>query len=114
MRVRKTNTSFPMRVPRLLGLLAVFSAFASAQHATGQLSIHYLNVGQADAIYVECPEPEHHNMLIDTGDVTAMRYPGSPKLFQDQLKALMGTRQRIDVVISSHPHSDHAGSLAWV
>ena len=26
----------------------------------------------------------------------------------------MGTRDQIDVVVSSHPHSDHAGSLLWV
>jgi competence protein ComEC len=95
-------------------VLALLLVSASAQHTTGRLSIHYLNVGQADAIYIECPETEHHNMLIDSGDVTAMRYPGSPKLFQDQLKALMGTRKHIDVVVSSHPHSDHAGSLLWV
>ena len=56
-----------------------------------------LNVGQGDAIYIECPEPAHHNMLIDSGDVTAMRYPGSPKLFQEQLAELMGTRKRIHV-----------------
>jgi competence protein ComEC len=85
-----------------------------AQQATGTLKIRVLNVGQGDAIYIECPEPAHHNMLIDSGDVTAMRYPGSPKLFQEQLAELMGTRKRIDVVISSHPHSDHAGSLLWV
>jgi competence protein ComEC len=85
-----------------------------AQQATGILKIHVLNVGQGDAIYIECPEPAHHNMLIDSGDVTAMRYPGSPKLFQEQLAELLGTRKRIDVVVSSHPHSDHAGSLFWV
>src|SRR3979409_537901 len=83
-----------------------------AQQATGTLKIHILNVGQGDAIYIECPERARHNMLIDTGDVTAMRYPGSPKLFQEQLAELLGNRKRIDVVVSSHPHSDHAGSLA--
>ena len=99
---------------RLVVLLALLPLLALAQHATGRLSVHYLNVGQADAIYIECPEAEHHNMLIDSGDLTAMRYPGSPKLFQDQLKALMGSRKHLDVVVSTHPHSDHTGSLLWV
>src|SRR5450756_1208823 len=71
-----------------------------AQQATGTLKIRVLNVGQGDAIYIECPEPAHHNMLIDSGDVTAMRYPGSPKLFQEQRAELMGARKRIDVVVS--------------
>jgi beta-lactamase superfamily II metal-dependent hydrolase len=78
------------------------------------LRVHILDVGQADAIYLECPDPGHHNMLIDSGDVIAMRYPGSPKLFQEAFAELMGDRKQIDVVISSHPHSDHAGSLAWI
>jgi hypothetical protein len=47
--VRKTNISVSIRVRRPLSLLAVFSVFASAQHATGQLSIHYPNVGQTAA-----------------------------------------------------------------
>jgi hypothetical protein len=59
--------------------------------AGGLLQVHILDVGQADAIYLECPDPAHHNMLIDSGDVTAMRYPGSPKLFQEAFAALMGT-----------------------
>jgi len=78
------------------------------------LQVHILNVGQADAIYLECPDSDHHNMLIDSGDVSAMRYPGSPKLFQEAIAEVMGGRKRIDVVISSHPHSDHAGSLSWI
>jgi len=104
------------RTNRLFGYLSLLllRVMLIAQQATGTLKIHVLNVGQGDAIYIECPEPAHHNMLIDSGDVTAMRYPGSPKLFQEQLAELMGTRKRIDVVVSSHPHSDHAGSLFWV
>jgi competence protein ComEC len=78
------------------------------------LKVHILNVGQADAIYLECPDATQHNMLIDSGDVTAMRYPDSPKLFQEAFVELMGNKKDIDVVISSHPHSDHAGSLLWV
>src|SRR5258706_2661428 len=92
-------------------VLCLLPALLLEHQATGTLKIHILNVGQGDAIYIECPEKARHNMLIDTGDVTAMRYPGSPKLFQEQLAELLGSRKRIDVVVSSHPHSDHAGSL---
>jgi competence protein ComEC len=102
------------RIYRYALTLFLLPVFLIAQQATGTLKIRIFNVGQGDAIYIECPEPAHHNMLIDSGDVTAMRYPGSPKLFQEQLAELLGNRKRIDVVISSHPHSDHAGSLLWV
>lgn len=94
--------------------VASFSVQLGSQPPAATFKVHFLNVGQGDAIYIECPEPQHHVMLIDSGDVTAMRYPGSPKLFRDQLQELMGDRKRIDVVVSSHPHSDHAGSLLWV
>src|SRR5436190_431311 len=84
---------------------------AVCQPVSGKLKLHFLSVGQADAIYIECPT--NHNLLIDSGDVTAMRYPGSPGLFRDQLTQLLPPGKRIDVVVSSHPHSDHAGSLLW-
>jgi competence protein ComEC len=99
-----------------LPLLPLVSLLPVGQpNAPGRLlQVRIFDVGQADAIYLECPDPAHHNMLIDSGDVTAMRYPGSPKLFQEAFAALMGDRKQIDVVVSSHPHSDHAGSLSWV
>jgi hypothetical protein len=75
----KMQLSFHRRLSRgfAAAIVALFLLCvpASAQHATGQLSMHYMNVGQADAIYIECPEPEHHNMLIDSGDATVMRVP---------------------------------------
>jgi beta-lactamase superfamily II metal-dependent hydrolase len=96
-----------------LATLAVAVA-AQPEQASGTLKVHVLNVGQGDAIYIECPEAARHNMLIDTGDLNEMRYPGSPKLFQDELMRLLGDNKHIDVVVASHAHSDHAGSLLWV
>jgi competence protein ComEC len=106
--------SLPSPLRRSIYALVFLPALLLAQQATGTLKIHVLNVGQADAIYIECPEPAHHNMLIDSGEVSAMRYPGSPVLFRDQLTELLGDKKRIDVVVSTHPHSDHAGSFLWV
>jgi competence protein ComEC len=91
-------------------LVALYSGVADAAPVSGDLKIFVLNVGQGDAILVVCPHGTHQ-LLIDTG---AKKYPGSREAFQQQLQALMGTDSKIEVVVSTHPHEDHIGSLAWV
>ncbi len=70
--------------------------------ASAQLSVHFINVGQGDAIYVELPNG--HNALIDGGP--------SGKPVYDFLKAKGVTT--IDHVILTHPHSDHFMGLKTV
>jgi competence protein ComEC len=65
------------------------------------LSIHFLNVGQADCILVKAPNGQ--TMLIDGGDekdgeeiISYLKREGITKL---------------DIVVATHPHHDHIGSL---
>jgi len=78
---------------------------------TGQLHVYYLDVGQADAIYITCPTGEH-SMLIDAADT---RYPRSSENFKKELQKLTnGLKKKIDVVVASHNHADHIGNMKWV
>ncbi len=94
----------------MLALACLQSTASAAATVSGDLKIFMLNVGQGDAIVIVCPHGTHQ-MLIDTG---AASYPGSKDAFRQQLQALMGADHKIEVVIATHPHEDHIGSLEWV
>ncbi len=66
---------------------------------TGKLVIHYLDVGQGDSEFLQLPEGE--NILIDAGD------HGAPTV---KLLKQFGIRT-LDLVIATHPHSDHIGEM---
>lgn len=74
------------------------------------LQIRIIDVGQGDAIYIRCPDGQHQ-MLIDAGD---NRYPNSSLAFQAALIQFQAKDDPIEVVVSSHPHADHLGSMEWV
>jgi len=68
---------------------------------TGTLKVHFIDVGQADAILIQLPSGQ--NMLIDAGNnsdgnqvVNYINNAGDNKL---------------DHVIGTHPHEDHIGGL---
>lgn len=65
---------------------------------SGQLKVHFIDVGQGDAILVETPS---HNILIDGGERgnTVLNY------LEEQ-----GVSE-LDLIIATHPHSDHIGGL---
>ena len=102
-------TSFPSAVVCVAAVLAA----APARAQSGRLEVHYIDVGQGDAILVRCPDGGHH-MVIDSGELN-FRYPHSADQFQAYLnQQFANLPRRIDVVVASHPHSDHISSLEWV
>ncbi|MBF8984050.1 MBL fold metallo-hydrolase [Lutibacter sp. B2] len=66
----------------------------------GIVKVHYIDVGQGDCILVE---NNQHYMLIDAGN------NDDSKLVLDYLKK-QGIK-KLDVVVGTHPHEDHIGSL---
>lgn len=72
--------------------------------ATGNLKVHFINVGQGDSAFIEMPNGE--TMLIDAGEreygevvvnyITTLGY------------------NKVDYLIGTHPHSDHIGGMAYV
>ena len=92
----------------IAGVLAFLSFFfspeASGDAAPGddtKLVIHFIDVGQGDASFIELPDGK--NILIDTGGPAA-----GPKL-AEYLRSLHITT--INHLILTHPHDDHIGGI---
>lgn len=73
----------------------------TAPTAEGVLEVHILDVGNADCILVR---QEDKTMLIDAGE------RGDADIILDYLNAY-GVK-RLDLVVATHPHADHIGSMA--
>ncbi len=87
-------------MPKRLLFAAAF--LFSASDLRAQLNVHFVNVGQGDAIYVEFPDGT--NALIDGGPSGA----SITKFLKDT-----GVT-KIDRVALTHPHSDHYRGLKKV
>ncbi len=68
---------------------------------TGQLTVHFIDVGQGDAILVDYGTNE---VLIDAGD-------GSPSVVAYLKDYIDGP---LEVMVATHPHADHIGGLGAV
>lgn len=68
------------------------------------LVVHYIDVGQADSIFIELPNSQ--TMLIDAGN----EENGSQVV--NYIKAL--GYSKITYLIATHPHADHIGGMAYV
>lgn len=75
--------------------------YDTAPTAEGVLEVHIVDVGNADCILVRQGE---HAMLIDAGE------RGDADTILDYLDTY-GV-ERLDVVVATHPHADHIGSMA--
>ena len=66
-----------------------------------KLVIHYIDVGQGDATFIEFPNNE--TMLIDAGE----------KEYEDKVLDYISdlNYDSIDYIVGTHPHSDHIGGL---
>lgn len=95
------------RIPRLaaLGLAAALVALTVAvvHRPTGVASLTVLDIGQGDAILLEGARGDR--LLIDGG-------PDPGRLLVALDEQLPPWDRRIDLVVLSHPHEDHAAGLA--
>jgi competence protein ComEC len=65
------------------------------------MAVFFVDVGQADCIFIHTPT--NLNVLIDAGN--REDYPAIRRFLQAQNVA------RLDVVVATHPHEDHIGSM---
>ncbi len=94
----------------LLALLFIIIYYVFTQEGptdtvnkAGSMEVHFIDVGQGDAILVEA---DNSAMLIDAGD------SNNRSVITDYLDSQHITK--LDYVIATHPHSDHIGGLDTV
>lgn len=91
------------RVIAIIMLLVLFFSSVTNVQAASSVKVHFLNVGQGDAILVQTP---NENILIDGG--------GKGK-GPDVIKYLKKYNvTSLTAVVSTHPDADHVGGLAYV
>ena len=71
---------------------------------TGELKVHFIDVGQGDSILIETPGGQ--NMLIDAGE----RDQGEKVVNYIKSQGV----DKLHFVVGTHPHSDHIGGLVKV
>lgn len=69
------------------------------------LKVHFLNIGQGDAIYIVAPNK--NSMLIDSG-------PQNQKVISEIQKFKSMFDRRLDVLLATHADADHIGSMKKV
>jgi competence protein ComEC len=88
--------------PTIAPSLTATETLSSPLPSENPLRIHFIDVGQGDAILLQTPNGQ--TMLIDGGDTNT----GIVQYLQS-----VGI-QRIDLMIATHPHADHIGGLVQV
>ncbi|GBU20414.1 hypothetical protein R80B4_00291 [Fibrobacteres bacterium R8-0-B4] len=86
-----------------LALVIMAAAAVAAPIAPNEIRVHYIDVGQGDAILIQSAA---NAVLIDGGDVKAQQ------TLLDYLRSA-GIRD-LDYVIATHPHADHISGLPKV
>lgn len=76
---------------------------AATDAPVGKLKLHFIDVGQGDSILIQTPE---QNILVDAGELNA----GADVVKYIKEQGIESS----DIVISTHPHSDHIGGLITV
>lgn len=95
-----------------IGVLAlVFATSCAREPDAGKLRVTVLDVGQGDCILVE--SPNGHTMLIDAGGSNDETQVDPRQVGLKTVVPYLHYRgiSRIDVVVFTHPHSDHVGGM---
>ena len=79
-----------------------YAFFAKAD--TGLLEVDFIDVGQGDASLIRTPDKQE--ILIDGGE--------SEKILEELSKIISPFDKYIDLLILTHPHSDHVGGLNFI
>jgi competence protein ComEC len=95
-------------VTGLAALLLVEVFAMGASTATGKLRVRALDVGQGDSLLVDLPSGM--TMLVDGGGFMGSPVDTGTRVVLPVLRAMR--RDRVDIVVLSHPHPDHFGGLA--
>lgn len=77
---------------------------AVSSEGNSDITVHFLDIGQGDSIFVELPNSEC--MLIDAGIANKGE-------FIESYISESGYN-RIDYLVATHPHADHIGSMSYV
>lgn len=85
--------------------LYIFLNLSTHQSVNQRLGVHFLNIGQGDAIYIKAPN--NNSVLIDSG-------PQNEKVIAEiqQFKNIFD--RRINVLLITHADADHIGSMKKV
>ncbi|HUS71268.1 MAG TPA: DNA internalization-related competence protein ComEC/Rec2 [Anaerolineae bacterium] len=88
-----------------LALAVILTWIAALQMPDGRLHVHFLDVGQGDAIFIQCPNGQQ--ILVDGGP--------SPSVLLSHLGRRMPFWDHsLDLVVLTHPEDDHLGGLVDV
>lgn len=79
------------------------NALVDTNNLDGVLKVHFIDVGQADAILIE---QKDNTMLIDAGEYETR------DIVNEYIKKQ--NISKIDYVVATHPHSDHIGAMSSV
>lgn len=102
----KLQQNLSRRVVLVVGTFAAILVFAwASSQPDGRLHIAFLDVAQGDAIFIQTPSGRQ--ILVDGGNF--------PSILNDQLGRQMPFWDRdIDILVATHPDSDHVAGLAGV
>lgn len=105
--LRKKKCSFLFMLVIFISFLIIIhfisldSTKNSNNNQPGNISVHYIDVGQGDSILIQV---NNKNLLIDAG----------PKSDKNKLLKYLSSLNidKFDYVIATHPHEDHIGNMA--
>jgi len=103
-RKKKQGTSTKKVIPVIILLLLLggggyyYVNYMPEEEPAGIITVHFIDVGQGDAILIDHGETE---ILIDGGD----RSPGVVNYLESYING------PLEVIVATHPHADHIGGL---